>query len=110
MLATYSQILEDAAAAAQQNGAAAKGPGVPQTSEFDGLHPGRRLSSALPDDPAKTSSAPGTSRFSATILDVSGRVADAALQSCCVFLVPQVCSYSTLSIWNIHHLAFFRSA
>lgn len=87
------QILEEAAAAAQQTGSATEGPGVPHTSEFDELHPGRRLSSPLPYDPSSTTPNPGTSRFSATILDVSGRVADAALQSCCVFLVPQVCAY-----------------
>ena len=98
------QILEEAAAAAQQNGGAAKESGVLQTSEFDELHPGRRLSSPLPCDPAKTTSTPGTSRFSATILDVSGRVAEAALQSCCVFMTPQVCFYDFIFAGRHLHL------
>jgi hypothetical protein len=83
-------MLEEAASAASRQEEGATAGDLQQPSEFDNLQPGRRLSSPLPYDSAKAGQDAGAARFSATILDVAGAVADAALQSCCVFLVPQV--------------------
>jgi len=94
-----AQLLEEASAAAQPKKAAEAEPTAQQTSEFDQLEPGRRLSSPLPYSPGRAAWEPGTARFSATILDVAGMVAEAALQSCCVFLVPQVSTFR-ISFWE----------
>lgn len=62
--------------------------------DYDKLHPGRRLVTALP---CKTSTfcrseadLHASARFSATVLDVAGAVNSAAVHECCVFIVPQV--------------------
>ena len=66
----------------------AKRPEDANLSGFDELRPGQRETIALPH--RLKESVVKSPRFWATVLDVSGGAADAAVQSCCVFLVPQV--------------------
>lgn len=88
------QILEAAASSAVEESARGeKGGAASPVSAFDGLDPGQRRVVALPYKPGISS--PGVengkqARFTATILDVQGNASDAAVQKCCVFLVPQV--------------------
>ena len=70
----------------------------PAGEDFDRLHPGQRVSLPLQRSlkarsTAGTRGANGaveTPRFTAVVMDAAGRMADAAYQQCCVFIVPQV--------------------
>lgn len=78
-------MIEAEQEANEENGVQAQN-GV--ASDFDSLHPGRSVRLDLPK--SSTGSNNGAARFSATVVDVEGRSADAATQLCCVFLIPQV--------------------
>lgn len=81
------QILEEAASSTLEESRRGDN-GRASTSEFDELSPGSRKTIALPHQPKEKQDR--SPRFWATVLDVSGIAADAAVQRCCVFLVPQV--------------------
>ena len=84
------QVVADANEARQRTAS-------PAGTDFDRLHPGQMVSLPLQPSPkAGTAGRDGANgvaqapRFTAVIMDVAGRMADAAYQQCCVFIVPQV--------------------
>lgn len=67
--------------------------GQQSADDFANLAPGRRalvdLSPAEQGKPKEERSS-GSSRFTATVLDVEEKLQRIAVQQCCVFMIPQV--------------------